>query len=77
MEVQEFGTMNVMSVTSASNFPDQQPPYDEMIKLVLKIDRTNRKLKEQIDKVETRLNYVVIRPLSGFMNSHDFLKQYV
>ena len=72
--VQEYGTMSSNIPTTSSLSNDQ---YSELAKLILRHDQANKKIKEKLEKVETRLNYVVIRPLSGLMTSHEFLKKYV
>ena len=68
-----------LSTLNGANFlsDDQRDQCKELTKLVLRTEKANMKLKEKLDKVETRLNYVVIRPLSGLMTSHEFLKKYV
>ena len=76
--VLEYGTMDVRTLNVANLLSDgQRDHFTELAKLVLRTETANKKLKEKLDKVETRLNYVVIRPLSGLMTSHEFLKKYV
>ena len=76
--VQEYGTMDMSSLDVANlSRDDIHDQCKEIARLVLRSEKANKKLKEKLDKVETRLNYVVIRPLSGLMTSHEFLKKYV
>ena len=76
--VLEYGSMSLSTLDTAHFARDNlQDHSGELARLILRTERANKSLKEKLDKVETRLNYVVIRPLSGLMSSHEFLKKYV